>query len=62
MIEKKIGRSIKTLRTDNGLEFVDSKSLQYCASKGIVRHRTCARRPQQNGVAEKMNKTLLERA
>ena len=62
MIEKKAGRSIKTLRTDNGLEFVDSKFLNYCSNEGIVRHRTCAGRPQQNGVAERMNKTLLERA
>ena len=59
---KKTGRSIKTLRTDNGLQFVDNKFLQYCSSEGIVRHRTCAGRPQQNGVAERMNKTLLERA
>ena len=62
MIEKKTGRSIMTLRTDNGLEFIDSKFLQYCASEGIVRHRTCVGRPQQNGVAERMNKTFLERA
>ena len=62
MIEKKTGKSIKTLRTDNGLEFVDKKFLQYCTKEGIVRHRTCVGRPQQNGVAERMNKTLLERA
>ena len=40
MIEKKTGRSIKTLRTDNGPELVDNKFLQYCVSEGIVRHRT----------------------
>ena len=62
MIEKKTGRSIKTLRTDNGLEFVEKKFLNYCLKHGIVRHRTCVGRPQQNGVAERMNKTLLERA
>ena len=62
MIEKKTGRSIKTLRTDNGLEFVNNKFLQYCSSESNVRHRTCTRCPQQNGVAERMNKTLLERA
>ena len=62
MIEKKTGKSIKTLRTDNVLEFVDKKFLQYCTKEDIVRHRTCVGRPQQNGVAERMNKTLLERA
>ena len=46
----------------NGLEFVDNKFLQCCASEGNVRHRTCSGRPQQNGVAERINKTLLERA
>ena len=44
MIEKKTGKSIKTLRTDNGLEFVDKKFLQYCTKEGIVRHRTCVGR------------------
>ena len=62
MIEKKTGRSIKTLRTDNGLEFVDNKFLQYCSNEGIVRHRTCTGHTQQNGVSERMNKMLLERA
>ena len=45
MIEKKTGRNIKTLRTDNGLESVENKFLQYCSSEGIFRHRTCAGRP-----------------
>ena len=62
MIEIKTGRSIKILRIGKGLEFVDNKYLKYCASEGIVRHRICAGRPQQNGVAERMNKTLLERS
>ena len=62
MIEKKTGKSIKTLRTYNGLEFVDKKFLQYCTKKSIVRHKTCVGRPQQNGVAERMKNTLLERA
>ena len=43
MIEKKTGRSIKTIRTDNGLEFVNNKFLQYYVNEGIVRYRTCAR-------------------
>ena len=38
LIEKKISRSIKILRTDNGLEFVDGKFLQYCSEEGIVQH------------------------
>ena len=61
MINKKTSRNIKTLRIDNGLEFVDNKFIEYYASEGIVRHKTCAGRPQQKGVVERMNKTLLER-
>ena len=34
----------------------------FCKKLGIVRHRTCAGRPQQNGMAERMNRTLLEKA
>jgi len=35
---------------------------QFCKNEGIVRHRTVRYTPQQNGVAERMNMTLLERA
>ena len=62
MIEKKTGKSIKTLRTNNSHEFVDKTFLQYCTKEGIVRHITCVGRPQQNSVAERMNKALLKRA
>ena len=57
MIEKKTKKSINTLRTNNGLEFIDKKFLQYCTKEGIVRHRTCVERPQQNDVAERMKNT-----
>ena len=62
MIEKQTGKQVKRLRTDNGLEFVKDEFTSFCKKFGIVRHRTCAGRPQQNGVAERMNRTLLEKA
>ena len=62
MIEKQTGRQVKRLRTDNGLEFVEKEFTKFCKKLGIVRHRTCVGRPQQNGVAERMNRTLLEKA
>ena len=49
------------LRTDNGLEFCNSKFEDYLKKFGIERHRTCAYTPQQNGVAERMNRTLMEK-
>jgi transposase InsO family protein len=61
MIENQVGRKIKTLRTDNGLEFCSKEFDQFCKNEGIARHHTIRHTPQQNGVAERMNRTLLER-
>ncbi|KAG9446280.1 hypothetical protein H6P81_012408 [Aristolochia fimbriata] len=62
MIEKQTGKQIKRLRIDNGLEFCSREFDKFCEDEGIVRHRTVRHTPQQNGVAERMNRTLLERA
>ena len=62
MVEKRTGKSIKCLRTDNGGEFTSGEFEQYCKDEGIVRHKTVVYTPQQNGVAERMNRTLMERA
>lgn len=43
------------------MEFLSSEFEGFCKLKGIKRHRTAPRNPQQNGVAERMNRTLLER-
>ena len=48
------------LRIDNGLEFVLEQFNEFCRKRGIKRHRTMAYTPQQNGLAERMNRTLLE--
>jgi transposase InsO family protein len=61
LVEKSIGRSIKCLRTDNGGEFTSMEFENYCKEFGIDRHKTTAYTPQQNGVVECMNTTLLER-
>ena len=61
MVETQAERKIKILRTDNGLEFCNQQFFEYCKEKGIVRHRTVAYTPQQNGVAERMNRTIMEK-
>jgi hypothetical protein len=61
-VEKSTGRSIKCLRIDNGGEFTSMEFENYCKEFGIDRHKTTAYTPQQNGVVERMNMTLLERA
>ena len=62
LIENQTGKKIKRLRTDNGLEYLSGEFNRFCADAGIARHKTVRGTPQQNGVAERMNRTLLERA
>ena len=61
MVERQTERKVKTFRTDNGLEFCSTEFDDFCKTEGIIRHRTTVGTPQQNGVAERMNRTLLER-
>ena len=56
------GCRIGTLRTDNGGEYMSSDFEKYLTKKGIKHETSVARCPQQNGVAERMNRTLLESA
>ncbi|WVZ05356.1 hypothetical protein V8G54_018702 [Vigna mungo] len=60
-IENQLGCRLKCLRTDNGLEFVSEEFNGFCKEKRIRRHRTVVGTPQQNGLAERMNRTILER-
>ena len=61
MVETQTGRKIKCLRTDNGGEYRSDPFLKICEEEGIVRHFTVRNTPQQNGVAERLNRTLLEK-
>ena len=51
---------IKTLRTDRGGEFTSLEFKNYFKDKGISRHLTAPYTPQQNGVVERRNRTLME--
>lgn len=61
-MENQTGMKVKRLRSDNGREFVNSKMDQICKQNGIVHETTVPYTPQQNGVSERMNRTLIERA
>ncbi|GJT48090.1 retrovirus-related pol polyprotein from transposon TNT 1-94 [Tanacetum coccineum] len=61
LIENQTGKKIKKLRTDNGLEFCGESFNALCRKYGIARHHTLVRTPQQNGVAERMNRTIMEK-
>jgi transposase InsO family protein len=62
LVEKSTGRSIKCLRTNNGGEFMSMEFEKYCKEFGIDRDKTNSYTSQQNGVAKRMNTTLLERS
>ena len=55
-------RRIGTLRTDNGGEYLSGEFKEYLKSRGIRHELTVPYSPQQNGVAERMNRTLMESA
>jgi transposase InsO family protein len=61
-VENQTGRKIKCLRTDNGTEYRDGDFLKFCKEHGIKRHFTVRKTPQQNGVAERLNRTITETA
>ncbi|KAL8157029.1 hypothetical protein AgCh_001943 [Apium graveolens] len=54
--------SVKRLRSDNGTKFRNSTLSEFCKSKGIVQEFSAARTPQQDGVVERKNRTLIEAA
>ncbi|GKA04919.1 putative ribonuclease H-like domain-containing protein [Tanacetum coccineum] len=61
-IENLIGHKVKIIRCDNGTEFKNKEMNQFCEMKGIKREFSVARTPQQNRVAERKNRTLIEAA
>ncbi|KAG6468104.1 hypothetical protein ZIOFF_072672 [Zingiber officinale] len=60
IVEGELGRKIKTLRTDNGGEFCSNEFLSFCRDNGIKRELSCPDTPQQNGVAERKIRHLVE--
>ncbi|GJU85880.1 ribonuclease H-like domain-containing protein [Tanacetum coccineum] len=51
--------NIKTVRSDNGSEFVNNKMTELVISLGIIHQTSCAYTPQQNGIAKRKHKRLL---
>ena len=61
-VERQFELQVKTLRSDNGTEFRNENLDSFCINKGIMRQFSIPRTPQQNGVVERKNKTLIEAA
>ncbi|GJU46004.1 retrovirus-related pol polyprotein from transposon TNT 1-94 [Tanacetum coccineum] len=61
-VQRNLKAQILTIRTDNGTEFKNEKLRAFYAKLGIVHKTLIARTPQQNGVVERRNQTLVEAA
>ncbi|GJS34084.1 ribonuclease H-like domain-containing protein [Tanacetum coccineum] len=61
-IENLVDKKVKIIRCDNGTEFKNRVMREFCEKKGIKREFSVARTPQQNGIAKRRNRTLIEAA
>ena len=50
----------RTLRTDNGAEYTSNKFKEFCRDSKVKQEFTVPETPQQNGVAERFNRTIVE--
>ena len=62
LVENHTDKKIKVLRTNNGREFCKNEFEEFCKKCGISWQKTTPYTPQQNGVAKRMNRTLMEKA
>ncbi|GKV49114.1 hypothetical protein SLEP1_g55881 [Rubroshorea leprosula] len=61
MVERETGLKLKCLRTDNGGEYTSKEFRDYCSKHGMRHEKTVPGTPQHNGVAERMNRTIVEK-
>eukprot|EP00253_Pinus_taeda_P008378 PITA_08378 len=59
LVEKEMGKKIKALWSDNGVEYVSNEFKNFCAAEGIKRELTTPHNPQKNGVAERKNRSIV---
>ena len=61
LLENQSGKRLKAVRTDKGTEYVNSELQGYFRDKGVVHNTTAPYTPEQNGVAERFNRTRMDR-
>ena len=61
MAEAHFGTKVERLRSDNGGEYSSIALKQYCTDRGIILEPTTPYTPELNGVAERLNRTLMEK-
>ena len=62
MVERQSGHKLKKLRSDRGGEYTSNEFTKFCEDIGMERQLTVSHTPQQNGVAERKNRTIVEMA
>lgn len=62
LMENQSGLHIKVLRTDRGGEYISKEFLRFCRENGIHKQFTARYTPQQNGVVERKNRTIMDMA
>ena len=60
LTENQTGKKLKRFRSDNGGEYFSGEFDTFCDARGIFREPTIPYTPQQNGVAERMNRTIMD--
>nr|GEX16785.1 ribonuclease H-like domain-containing protein [Tanacetum cinerariifolium] len=61
-IENQLSLNVQIIRSDNGTEYKNQDLNPFCGMKGVKREFSVPRTPQQNGIAERNNRTLIEAA
>ena len=59
MLERKIGKTLKCLRTNNGGEYISREFEAYSSKHGMKREKTVPGTPQHNGVEERLNHNVV---
>ncbi|CAG9134816.1 unnamed protein product [Plutella xylostella] len=62
LVENQTGRKLKVLRTDNGTEFCSKVFEKYLQDAGVIHQKTCPYTPEQNGLCERLNRSVVEKA
>lgn len=60
MVQTQFNKKIKILRTDSGGEYISTEFNHFLSAEGIIHQTSCPHQPQQNGVAERKHRHLME--
>ena len=59
-VEKETGKKLKCIRLDKGGEFISNQFNEFCIERGIKRQLSATGTPQQNGIAERGNRSIMD--